>query len=101
MNGDQVRDVITKAFAGVAEVEYPEAVSLVCLDVPDMNIGKCEWRGCWVSDYTMPDELQGIPLGRRVDGRLLCDECEVYGGAEPDSQPRVAALLSDPPQREG
>lgn len=80
--GDRLRDAIAKAFDGAPEVEYPDVLSFVRLDDPEMNAGKCERCGCWCSDYTMPDELEGLPFGRRVDGLFLCDECEVFGGSD-------------------
>lgn len=76
---DTLRKAITDAFRGSPAVEYPEAMSFIQLEEAYVNVGKCAECGCWVSDYTKPETLEGIPGGRVVDGRWLCDECETFG----------------------
>ncbi len=78
---DMLRKAIEDVFRGVSAVEYPTAMTLEWLDELEMNVGKCERCGCWVSDYSQPEDLKGIPGGRKIDGRWLCDECETSGGA--------------------
>jgi hypothetical protein len=77
--GDLLSDAIKSAFRDTPIVEYPAALDFVWLDLEDVNVGRCEQCGCWVSDYTKPDELKGIPGGRFTDGKWLCDECETFG----------------------
>jgi hypothetical protein len=76
---DKMREAIVDAFRGSPAVEYPEAMTFVWLDEPDVNVGRCAGCDCWVSDYTRPETLQGIAGGRLISGRWLCDECETFG----------------------
>lgn len=76
---NKMREAIVDTFRGTPEVEYPQSMSLVWIDDPDLNVGRCEECNRWVSDYTRPETLQGIVAGRSVGGRWLCDECETYG----------------------
>src|SRR5262245_60953877 len=77
---DQMRDAIASAFPDSIRVEYPASLDMEWLDDPETNIGKCSACGCWVSDYTRDDYLKGVTAGRVVDGRWLCDECQLFGG---------------------
>jgi hypothetical protein len=80
-----LRQVIGREFHGSPVVEYPGAMTFDWLDASVLNVGKCAGCGCWVSDYTRPDELKGIAAGRWVGGRWLCDQCETFGGASPST----------------
>jgi hypothetical protein len=78
---DRLSEAIQREFRGSPVVEYPAAMCFEWLDSSVVNVGKCVECGCWVSDYTQPEELKGIPSGRSVEGRLICDECETFGDA--------------------
>jgi hypothetical protein len=80
---DGLRQAIERQFRGSPVVEYPGAMTFDWLDASVLNVGKCADCGCWVSDYTRPDELKGIAAGRSIEGRWLCDECETFGGPSP------------------
>ena len=76
---DQMRDAIANAFQSSPFVEYPSCMNLEWVDAPDTNIGKCSECDGWVTDYSQPYELKGIPAGRLREGKWICDECETFG----------------------
>src|SRR5215204_7722459 len=73
---DQLRDAIANAFQNSPFAEYPGCQNMEWVDAPDANIGKCSECNCWVTDYSQPDGLKGIPQGQLRDGQWICDECE-------------------------
>src|SRR5947208_1691842 len=75
----KLRQTIKEAFEQVPEAEYPGVTDLNPIWIEGTNIGRCDRCGCWVTDYTRPDQLPGIPGGRRIGGDWVCDECEVFG----------------------
>lgn len=84
--GDRLKEAIEDAFRETPEVEYPKSMEFRDIS-PDTeeNVGRCQQCGCWVSDYTQAGCLAGIPAGRRVDGRFLCDQCETFGSKPGDA----------------
>ena len=75
-------DRITAALDDATK-ELPQATPLHCytyiqLNPEEDNCFVCEHCGCWTTDYTKPDEIHGLPLGRRFEGMLVCNQCECW-----------------------
>lgn len=44
------------------------------LDEKEINCGRCEECGRWVSDVEKPDTISELNIGTFFEGRLLCDD---------------------------
>lgn len=44
-------------------------------DLVATNVGQCAVCGDWTSDIDLPDQLELVSDGRRVDGELKCFRC--------------------------
>jgi hypothetical protein len=49
--------------------------SIELVDPKEKNCGQCARCGAWVADYEKPEPVEGLGIGARVNGELLCDEC--------------------------
>ncbi len=52
-----------------------ESSSTIALNHKEINCGKCETCGSWVTDCEAPNRISELNHGARVDGKLLCNEC--------------------------
>jgi hypothetical protein len=73
---DRLREAVEQAFAGVLQVTVVGSVSEIPLDDPDANAGECSRCCRWTSDFTRSETRDGLPWGRKIEGKLVCDECE-------------------------
>lgn len=60
--------------------------SVVWLDEPHVNAGRCQRCQRWTTDLTLPEGLRGTLDGRRIGKGYICFECEaILAGEQPNS----------------
>jgi transcription initiation factor IIE alpha subunit len=52
--------------------------SYVHLDPTEENCFRCQHCGRWTTNDEEPNQIQGLPFGRKCEGMFLCDECECW-----------------------
>ena len=62
----------------IPKVSYLNCHSHVYLDPEVENCFQCEHCGKWTTDQEKPNDIQGLPYGRKFEGMMLCDQCECW-----------------------
>lgn len=80
---DQFRDLVfdtlsknRKKKIDNTHIAYWKSSSYTALYPDKRNCGKCENCGAWTTDRDLPDPIDGLSDGARINSRLLCDQCQ-------------------------
>jgi hypothetical protein len=74
---DRMLSAIKQEFANSPDVYAIGAIRYHWFDDENVNSGRCDRCGAWVTDRNKPDPLNGLPEAAIVGDKHVCDQCRM------------------------
>jgi hypothetical protein len=75
MVGDLIENAVRQVTASQPDCKPMNVISYHYLGEDWENAKRCSDCGIWASDYTKPNQIDGIALGCLIKGRFFCTQC--------------------------